>query len=151
MRGHTIGTPSFPFSVGEDDGEFPSPCYIPRRSGTQLGHRPFLLVWVRMMESFHHLVISPEGRAHLIQELFEKCSHTEQLDVLSRLTLCLKRDFLVALPLELTERILSYLDSTFVLGTCMLVRSLNFRHAIPRYIFNPEITISVIKLETSQC
>lgn len=71
------------------------------------------------------LVLSPECRMSLVEELFEQCSHSEQLNLLSRLSLCLKRDFLVTFPLELTERLLSYLDPKFVVRTCMMVRLSN--------------------------
>lgn len=75
------------------------------------------------------LSASPESRARFILEVFEQCSLAEQLNLLSRLTQCLKRDFLVSLPLETSERILSYLNPTFVVRTCMLVRIFFFRVA----------------------
>ena len=68
--------------------------------------------------------LSPGGRAALIKELFEQCSHGEQVEIISTLSLCLKRDFLVSFPLELIECILYYLDPKYVLATCMLVRNI---------------------------
>ena len=66
--------------------------------------------------------LNAENRTHLIKELFKQCSHSEQVELLASLSLCLKRDFLTSLPLELIERILFLLDPKYIIGTCLLVR-----------------------------
>jgi len=66
--------------------------------------------------------LNAEIRTQLIKELFEQCSHSEQVEILASLSLCLKRDFVTSFPLELIERILFFLDPKYIMGTCLLVR-----------------------------
>ena len=63
----------------------------------------------------------PQNPVRLIHELFCACSLQDQLKLLEDLPSYLNRDFVSLLPLEVVEKILSYLSPSSVLGSCILV------------------------------
>lgn len=62
-----------------------------------------------------------KNRISAVHEAFKQCTHKEQLQLLDELAEYFKRDFLILLPLEITELIVSYLPLSCVLGTCTCV------------------------------
>jgi len=57
-----------------------------------------------------------------ICDLFNQCSHQQQLSLLKKLSLFLKRDFITLLPPEIVAMILSYVEPVHVIKSYMLVR-----------------------------
>lgn len=56
----------------------------------------------------------------MILELFSRCTHQEQLELIEELSLYLKRDFIKLLPIEVVEKVLSYLPVSSV-ASCVRV------------------------------
>ena len=76
-----------------------------------------------------------------ILELFSRCTHQEQLELMEELFLYLKRDFIRLLPIEVVEKVLSYLP-VYSVVSCVRV-SLQFfaLDSIPVSIPNPQFSL----------
>lgn len=66
-----------------------------------------------------------KNRISAVHEAFRQCNHREQVQLLDELAKYCKRDFLTLLPLEMAEKILSYIPLSCVLGACIRVSGLS--------------------------